>query len=241
MGMITRASLRPVTVVPLIVLTLSACAQGTLGVSPGTILQGVILAGEVIGRGGSSESRGGSSGSRTGGSSTSSSRRMPRSPAPTATAARILGTADQHIGVKYVWGGNTPRSGFDCSGFTKYVFAAHGITLPRTSREQARAGQAVAMDWSALRPGDIMLFAEPSEAISHVAIFVGNGEIIHSSSAGGGVRYDDLNTSRGDWYVQNMVAARRLTSNGRSLVQSLSYLTIPGARLEKPALAPVTR
>jgi cell wall-associated NlpC family hydrolase len=98
----------------------------------------------------------------------------------------------------------------DCSGFTRYVFAAHGVTLPRTSREQAHAGQALPREWEALAPGDIMLFAEPGEAISHVAIYVGNGEIIHSSAAYGGVGYLDLNSSRGDWYVQNMVAARRL-------------------------------
>jgi len=207
-------------------LVLSACAQGTLAVSPGTILDGVILAGRVINSGSSSSgstSRGGSS----------SGARMPRSPAPTSAARRVLGTADQYVGVPYVWGGNTPSSGFDCSGFTKYVFAKQGIALPRTSREQVRAGQGVPLDADAMLPGDIILFAEPGEAISHVAIYVGNGEIIHSSSAYKGVNYLDLNSSRGDWYVQNMVAVRRLTSNGRSLVQSLKSLTIPGLGFDR--------
>ncbi len=72
-----------------------------------------------------------------------------------------------------------------------------------------------------------------------MAIYVGNGEIIHSSSAYKGVNYLDLNTSRGDWYVQNMVAVRRLTSNGRSLVQSLKYLTIPGTPLDPPDRVPL--
>jgi cell wall-associated NlpC family hydrolase len=125
-----------------------------------------------------------------------------------------LNTADQYVGTRYTWGGNTPATGFDCSGFTKYVFAKHGIELPRTSREQSRAGEGVALDLGALKPGDIMLFAEPGEAISHVAIYVGSGKIIQSSSGYGGVHYLDLNTNQGDWYVQNMVAVRRLIANG---------------------------
>ena len=121
----------------------------------------------------------------------------------------MLRTADSYVGVKYVWGGNTPREGFDCSGFTRYVFDKYGIALPRTAREQARAGVPVSLDFRALRPGDIMLFAEPGQAISHVAIYAGNGRIIHSSTAVGGVGYTDLNAG-GDWFVQNLVAARRL-------------------------------
>lgn len=216
-------------------LLLSGCAQGTFGVSPSTVLSTVIMAGEVLG------SRTTSSDSRT----TTSSRRggasYPRSPAPSASVSRVLGTADEYVGVRYRWGGTTPEGGFDCSGFTRFVFARHGIQLPRTSREQSRAGQAVPVDASALLPGDILLFAEPGEAISHVAIYVGNGEIIHASSSYGSVNYLDLGTSRGAWFVQNMVAARRLTSDGRSLVQGLRYLTIPGLPLDPPDRAPAPR
>jgi len=121
----------------------------------------------------------------------------------------VLRTAETYRGVKYVWGGNSPSQGFDCSGFTKYVFAKYGVTLPRTSREQARAGAGVAADFRALRPGDLMLFAEPGQAISHVAIYAGDGRIIHASSSVGGVGYTDLN-SGGDWFVDYFVAARRV-------------------------------
>jgi cell wall-associated NlpC family hydrolase len=183
-------------------LVLSACAQGTLAVSPGTVLDGVILAGRVI-----------NAGSRAGGSSTSRttrSARIPRSPAPTAAAASVRTTADRDVGVPYGGGGNTPSLGFDCSGFTKYVFAKNGVTLPRTSRQQAHAGDGVPLDFGAMRPGDILLFAEPGEAISHVAIYVGSGRIIHASSAMGGVNYLDIDGDGAEWYVQNLVAVRRL-------------------------------
>jgi cell wall-associated NlpC family hydrolase len=183
-------------------LLLAGCAQGMISVSPSTVLSTVVLIGKAAG------AHTPSSGS---GASGSADVRIPRSPAPTAVAARVLETADQYVGTPYVWGGNTPESGFDCSGFTKYVFASQGIRLPRTSRDQARAGQEIALDFAALLPGDILLFAEPNEAISHVAIYVGDGRIIHSSSALGGVNYLDLGGDYGAWYVQNMVAVRRLT------------------------------
>ena len=160
--------------------------------------------------------------------------RLPRRP----SATRVIGTAEEYIGVPYKWGGNTPESGFDCSGYTRYVFARQGVQLPRTSREQARAGQNVTARRSALRQGDLMMFAEPHRAISHVAIYAGDGRIIHSSSSGGGVRYDDLDTKRGQWFMHNMVAARRLTANGRSLVQALELLTQPNSPLDPPDRAP---
>lgn len=216
------------------VLLLSGCSQGMLAVSPSTILNTVILAGGAIGAHGST-----SSGSTS--SSSSRTRNIPDSPRATATASRVLGTADQYVGIKYTWGGNTPQSGFDCSGFTKWVFGKQGIQLPRTSREQSRAGQGIPLDFGAMLPGDIILFAEPGESISHVAIYVGSGEIIHSSSGYHGVTYTDLTTHAGDWYVQNMVVVRRLTSNGKSLVQSLNFLTIPGLPFDPPDRAPAPR
>jgi cell wall-associated NlpC family hydrolase len=120
----------------------------------------------------------------------------------------------------------------------RYVFAEHGVRLPRTSREQAGAGDQVAPRVSALRQGDLMLFAESGKRISHVAIYAGGGRIIHSSSSGRGVRYDDLDTRRGKWFVAHMVAARRLVSDGRSLVQALDLLARPGLPLDPPDHAP---
>jgi cell wall-associated NlpC family hydrolase len=196
--MITPTPTRLGAIAAVSVLTIAGCAPGTLGVSPETILSAVIANIPV-----STTTDGGRP------APAPARRRIPESPPPSAQATRVLRSADSYVGVKYVWGGNTPSGGFDCSGFTKYIFAKYGVALPRTSREQARAGRAVAADFGSLRPGDLMLFAEPDEAISHVAIYVGNGRIIHSSSAVGGVGYTDLNTG-GDWFVAYFVAARRV-------------------------------
>jgi hypothetical protein len=129
-----------------------------------------------------------------------------------AAAVRIVNTADQYLGVPYVWGGETPK-GFDCSGFTKYVFAKNGIELPRTSRQQVQVGEKVATSLSSLRTGDLIFFAENYSRVDHVAIYVGDGRIIHATSSGREVRYDDLRSQRGTWFMEHMVAARRYTGN----------------------------
>jgi cell wall-associated NlpC family hydrolase len=198
--MTTRVFRGSRTIALLLAPIFTGCASGGLGVSPGTILSTVIA---NFPKSPGTETR------TTSRPSTSTRRRIPDSPAPSASALRVLRTGDAYVGVKYVWGGNSPSQGFDCSGFTKYVFAKQGITLPRTSGEQSRAGMGVPADFSALLPGDIMLFAEPGQPISHVAIYAGNGHILHASSSVGGVGYTDLNAG-GDWFVAYFVAARRL-------------------------------
>jgi hypothetical protein len=139
------------------------------------------------------------------------------------TARRAVETGDEYVGVPYVWGGSTPR-GFDCSGFVKYVYRENGVYLPRTSRQMVHAGRSVPARIRSLREGDLMLFTGKKGVISHVALYAGNNQILHSSSSGHGVRYDDLSSKRGRYYVNHFVRARRVTENGRSLVQSLALL-----------------
>ena len=104
--------------------------------------------------------------------------------APTAQGIRqkIITTAKTYIGVPYVWGGSAP-SGFDCSGFVQYVFKAHGITLPRTSKQQWTVGTLISK--SSLQPGDLVFFETGGSGISHLGIYIGDGQFIHASSSKG--------------------------------------------------------
>jgi len=141
--------------------------------------------------------------------------------AGSGAARRVISTAEQYIGVPYRYGGTSARTGFDCSGFVQYVYGQQGVDLPRTSRQMAGSGIAVEPSQRALVVGDLMLFAQGGR-ISHVAIYAGNGRFIHSSSSGHGVRYDDLGTSRGRWFADHMVAARRVVGDGRILVNAFA-------------------
>ncbi len=156
-------------------------------------------------------------------------------------AARVIGTADQYVGIPYRYGGTSPESGFDCSGFVQYVFDRQGVRLPRTASQQAAIGKALAPDWRALVAGDLVMFAEDGR-IDHVAIYAGNNRIIHSSSTGGGVRYDDLSSQRGEWFASHLAAARRVTPTGPNLLLDLSRnFSQLGLALDPPDHAPRAR
>ena len=89
-------------------------------------------------------------------------------------------------------------------------FRRNGVDLPRTSRQQAAAGRALAARVDSLKPGDLMLFSSKGVRIDHVAIYVGNNRMLHSSAGAGKVVYDDLTTLRGKWYLARHVASRRV-------------------------------
>lgn len=99
----------------------------------------------------------------------------------------VLNIGKQYLGVPYVYGGTTP-SGFDCSGFTRYVFAKKGISLPRTSRAQRAAVKYT----NNPQPGDLVFFNVGGGAITHVAIYAGNGMLLHA--AGNRVQYQTMST-----------------------------------------------
>jgi cell wall-associated NlpC family hydrolase len=171
----------------------------------------------------------------------------PRRPAPApspggATATRALRAADRYVGVPYRWGGTSPRTGFDCSGFVQYVYGREGVELPRTSRQQAVAGVRRPTRWDAAGPGDLVMFAEPGAAVSHVAFYAGAGRILHASGSGGAVRYDDLGTRRGRWYRERLVAVRRVSGRGPAVARGLlARLGLTNAPLDPPDLAPGPR
>lgn len=186
---------------------------------------GVADVGGVIG-GGGRRTGAKTTGSKTGSSSGSA-----------VTSTRLLTTADRYVGTPYIWGGTTPK-GFDCSGFVQYVFGRHKVELPRTSRQQSTVGSKVTARSTSLRRGDLIFFAQNGSRVDHVAIYAGNNRIIHSTSSGGGVRYDDLSTKRGKWFKSRMVGARRVISNGGSLIDALDAELRLSVALDPPDSAP---
>jgi cell wall-associated NlpC family hydrolase len=125
-------------------------------------------------------------------------------PRQSASSSDIVRVAQQYLGVPYVWGGTSP-SGFDCSGLTQYVYAKCGISIPRTSTEQFAAGTHIpAGDVSALKAGDLVFFGTGGDPgrVHHVAIYIGNGEMLHAPATGDVVRISSLTdriASRGDY------------------------------------------
>lgn len=136
----------------------------------------------------------------------SRSQEEPRSATTTSASSNsVVQVAESYAGSKYVSGGSSP-SGFDCSGFTQYVYGKCGITLSRTSYTQATQGTAV--NKSELQPGDLLLFHYyGSSSIGHVGIYVGNGKFIHAANSNRGVVYDSIESG---YYADNYAGARRL-------------------------------
>ncbi|AOI57876.1 C40 family peptidase [Burkholderia diffusa] len=112
------------------------------------------------------------------------------------------------IGVRYRWGGNSPDSGLDCSGFVRYVFQdTLGMSLPRRAEEMSRVGEKVSM--SNLKPGDLVFFNTMRRTFSHVGIYIGDNKFVHSPSTGSTVRVDDLDSG---YWEKRFTGARRIES-----------------------------
>ena len=119
----------------------------------------------------------------------------------------IANYAKQFLGIKYVLGGKTPESGFDCAGFTKYVYKNFGVTLGSIASAQNSIGTDVARD--DLKVGDLILFQnEEKTKIGHTGVYLGNGEFIHAANPQRGVVIDNLNTM--SYYNTRFVNAKRI-------------------------------
>ena len=119
--------------------------------------------------------------------------------APSSQYGGVVGIAMQYLGTPYVWGGSSP-SGFDCSGFTMYVFSRVGVSIPRTVSTQYGAG--VAVSRSELQPGDLVFF----NGLGHVGIYVGGNQFIHSPHTGDVVKISAMT----GYYDSGYVGARRI-------------------------------
>jgi cell wall-associated NlpC family hydrolase len=123
------------------------------------------------------------------------------------TASDLVMQAMNFLGVPYRRGGNTADQGFDCSGFTRYVFEnSIGLVLPRRADEQAKSNGLLNVKREELKPGDLVFFNTMRRAFSHVGIYVGEGKFIHAPRAGGEVRVEDM---RQAYWSKRFNGARR--------------------------------
>jgi cell wall-associated NlpC family hydrolase len=122
-------------------------------------------------------------------------------PVPDARYGGVVGIAMQFLGVPYKWGGASPETGFDCSGFLMYVYAKVGVSLPHNAAMQYQLGTPVSKDQ--LQPGDLVFF----DGLGHNGMYIGGGQFIHAPHSGDFVKISSLSDS---WYAQTWVGARRL-------------------------------
>jgi len=125
------------------------------------------------------------------------------SPIPSPGPAKyggVVGIAMQYLGIPYLYGGSTPATGFDCSGFIMYVYAQVGVSLPHNAA--AQYGYGTPVDRSQLQPGDLVFF----NGLGHNGIYIGGGQFIHSPHTGDVVKINSIS----GWYSSTWVGARRL-------------------------------
>jgi cell wall-associated NlpC family hydrolase len=138
------------------------------------------------------------------------------------------------LGVNYKFGGNTPDTGFDCSGFVRYVVKeAFGLVLPRRSEDISRAGQSISVDQ--LLPGDLVFFNTLKKTFSHVGIYVGNNQFVHAPSSGGGVRVESIDKN----YWQSRFDGARRIITGESIFNGGSASA--GSPSFTPSVTPPTQ
>ncbi|EXF45502.1 putative lipoprotein [Pseudomonas sp. BAY1663] len=137
----------------------------------------------------------------------------PVEPPAAGAAEDVLFSALGLVGTPYRYGGNTPDSGFDCSGLIGYVYrGAAGMSLPRTTSEMSRM-RGTDVGRGALRAGDLLFFATSGgRRVSHAGIYVGEGRFVHAPSSGGTVRLDSL---ANNYWQKNYLGAKRLLDESR--------------------------
>lgn len=125
-----------------------------------------------------------------------------------SSAQELALRALSFVGVGYRRGGESPETGFDCSGLVRHVFREGlGLMLPRTSRDMSRLGDAIHRD--ALQPGDLVFFNTLRRGFSHVGIYLGEYRFVHAPATGGEVRIEDM---RQNYWTRRFNGARRIAT-----------------------------
>ena len=150
------------------------------------------------------------------------------------SASGMAVSAMNFLGVRYVRGGNNAEEGFDCSGFTRYIFEnSLGLILPRRADEQATDPGLVKVKRNELQPGDLVFFNTLRRTFSHVGIYLGEDKFIHAPRAGGNVRVENMKLS---YWAKRFTGARR--APGTEAPESRqSTLAAPAAPAPAPAAA----
>jgi cell wall-associated NlpC family hydrolase len=137
-----------------------------------------------------------------------------------------LDKAKAYLGTPYHYGGTTPK-GFDCSGFVRFVFGAFGFGLERSSYSQAKQGEPI--DPKQIQPGDLLFFKTRGNQnrVSHVGIYLGQGQFIHAGSWGGpgqrGVKIGELDSS---YYANRLISARRVLTQPTGTTEVLQQFLL---------------
>lgn len=123
----------------------------------------------------------------------------------------VVAAATAAMGTPYVWGGaGGSDGGFDCSGLIQYAYGTQGVSLPRVSRDQAKVGHKVGKKLAQLRPGDILTFSTRGGPVTHVGLYVGGGQFIHSASRGVQLSRLSADDPYGRWWWKRWVGVRRV-------------------------------
>ena len=115
----------------------------------------------------------------------------PGNAAGSSRRTQIVNYATQFLGNPYVWGGTSLTNGADCSGFTMAVMSKFGVSLPHHSGSQANRGKSI--NSSQMRPGDLVFYTDSGGTINHVALYIGNGQVVHASNRRDGIKISTWN------------------------------------------------
>lgn len=130
-----------------------------------------------------------------------------------ARASQVVLTALNFLDIPYRRGGTNAEAGFDCSGFTRHIYAQSlGVELPRSADEQAQAASLVTVRRDELRPGDLVFFNTLNRTFSHVGIYVGDGRFVHAPKTGAQVRVENM---RAGYWTRRYTGARRVAAIAR--------------------------